>query len=228
MNKLRFLANLPIFVDNISIYSPTLRNIAEIGYEQYQLIISSLIISKEQLTESSLSDVKDNYDALLYIIRKVEGFESNFLNSLFFISKMNFVPHIQNGETYFVGDNVILFRNNYDSFVQSVKYSCNLNVEKIEELDEFDKQVLAMEKKIQEEQSKNIEQPSFEDLISAVANIDGNGLNIINIWDLNIYQFYEQLHRGQLKEQYRWNLKQLLAGAKPDDIHLESYFKNIK
>jgi len=76
--------------------------------------------------------------------------------------------------------------------------------------------------------NKDTEQPNFEDLISSVANFDGNGLNIINIWDLNVYQFYEQLQRGQMKEQYRWNLQQLLVGVNPDNIKLESYLKNIK
>ena len=228
MNKLKLLANLPIYVDKIPIYSPILRNIAEIGLEQYGLLLTYSAITKEGLSDSAKIDVKNNYDALIGVLNSAKEIMDIILCGLYFFTKVEFQPKILDNDLMFINEDIILNRNNYDSFVHNIKLTNRLDVENTEELDEFDRIVLEQEKKIAEAYNKNIEQPNFEDLISAVANFDGNGLNIINIWDLNIYQFYEQLQRGQLKETYKWNLQQLLAGAKPDDIKLESYLKNIK
>lgn len=228
MNKLKLLANLPIYVDKIPIYSPLLKNLAEVTLEQYGLLLTYSTITVESLIESTRYDVKSNFDALISVLNATEGVMNLFLTGLFFFTKIEFLPEILDDDLIFIYEDIVLNRNNYDSFVYNVKFVNRMETENAEELDEFDRRVLEQEKKINDAYNRNTEQPNFSDLISAVANFDGNGLNIINIWDLNIYQFYEQLQRGQMKEQYRWNLQQLLAGAKPDDINLESYLKNIK
>ena len=228
MSKLKLMANLPIYVDKIPIHSPTLKSIAEVEFNQYQLLLTYCVITKECLIDSS-KVLKSNYDAFIDTIDSTEGVLEVVLWGLYFFTKIEFEPKILDGDLVFVKENVVLRRNNYDYFVDAIKFVNHIEIEDSdEELDEFDRRIKEAEKKINEALNKNVEQPNFEDLISAVANIDGNGLNIINIWDLNIYQFYEQLHRGQLKETFKWNQKLLLAGAKPDDIKLESYFKNIK
>lgn len=229
MNKLKLLANLPIYVDKIPIYSPLLKQIAEIGLEKYGIILTCGTIVKDILINSEQLKINNNYDALLYAINQNKESFATFLYSLLFFTKIEFEVKIENKDIVFIKDDVKLDRNNYDKFVQVVKLVNKLAIdENNEELDEFDRKILEMEKKIEELQGKNSDKLTFADLISCVANFDGNGLNIINIWDLNVYQFYEQLQRGQLKEQYRWNLKLLLAGAKPDNIKAESYLQNIK
>ena len=224
MNKLRLLANLPLYVDKIPVYSPLLREIAEIGLEQYGILLAYCVIEKEGVIDSVKLEVKNNYDALIYVINSTEGIMDIILCGLYFFTKVNFQPKILNNDLIFIKEDIVLNRINYDSFINNIRFSNRLEVGNIEELDEFDKRVLEAEKKINEVLNKDTEQPNFEDLISSVAN----GLNIINIWDLNVYQFYEQLQRGQMKEQYRWNLQQLLVGVNPDNIKLESYLKNIK
>jgi len=229
MNKLRLMANLPIYVDKIPIYSPILKEIAEIGFEKYGIILTCGTIVKDILIDAESLGITNNYDALIYAINQNKESFGTFLYSLFFFTKIEFNVKLVDNDLIFEKNDIILNRNNYDLLVNSIKLANKLEVEDDEkELDEFDRRVLEMEKKIKEAQNKNIEKLTFADLISCVANFDGNGLNIINIWDLNVYQFYEQLQRGQLKEQYRWNLKLLLAGAEPDNIKAESYLQNIR
>jgi len=228
MNKLRLMANLPLYVDNIPIHSPLLRDIAEIGFEKYGIVLTCGTITKDIVIDAEKLGINSNYDALIYIIDQSKESFSTFLYSMLFFTKIEFNAKILNNDLVFVKDEIILNRDNYDYLVKTIKYSNKLEVEDVEELDEFDRKVMEMEKKISEAQNKNSEKLKFADLVSCVANFDGNGLNIINIWDINVYQFYEQLQRGQLKEQYQWNLKSLLAGAKPDNINTESYLKNIK
>jgi len=52
MNKLRLLANLPLYVDKIPIYSPLLREIAEIGFEKYGIILTCGTIVKDILIDA--------------------------------------------------------------------------------------------------------------------------------------------------------------------------------
>jgi len=230
MNKLRLLANLPLYVDKIPIYSPLLREIAEIGFEKYGIILTCGTIVKDILIDAEKLGITNNYDALIFAINQNKESFGTFLYSLFFFTKIEFGAKLIDNDLVFVKDDIVLDRNNYDLLVTSIKLANKLEVENTEELDEFDRRVMEAEKKLKELQNNNnsSEKLTFADLISCVANFDGNGLNIINIWDLNVYQFYEQLQRGQLKEQYRWNLKLLLAGAKPDNIKTESYLQNIK
>lgn len=226
MYKMKLLANLPIYVDKIPIYSPTLKRIAELDKEQYSACLSSCIITKDSLTEKNELD-QDNFDVLIRLCIQ-HGLISNFLFSLFYFTKLEFNIQEKDNDIVFCSGEMELNRYNYNSFIKSVKYVNCLESYEEAELDEFDKRCLEMERKIQEQQSYGKDKPELEDLISAVANMDGNGLNIMNIWDLNIYQFYEQLQRGQLKEQYYLAIKQLLAGAKPEEVKIESYFKTIK
>lgn len=231
MNKLRLMANLPIYVDGIPIYSPTLLEIADKGQQQYILNMNYCTVSKEQI-EVKLDKEIEDYDVLLSMIYNHGEFLNYFLEALFYFTKMDFAvaSSIVDRDIVFVnikGD-AILHRNNYHTFMKIIKYVNCIDEPDMEELDEFDRLLLEREKKVLEAQNKNVERPNFEDLISAVANMDGNGLNIINIWQLNIYQFYEQLKRGQMKEGYRLAIKQLLAGAKSEDVEVKSYLSNIE
>lgn len=218
---------MPIYVDDIPIYSPTLKSIAELGKEQYSACLSSCIITKDSLIEKTdVNTDKDDFDTLLRLCFE-HGLIHNFLFSLFYFTKLKFTVQEKCNDIVFVSGKLELNRNNYNFFIKSVKYvNCLESIDE-KELDEFDRRCLEMEKKIQEQQNFS-GRPELEDLISSVANISDNGLNIINIWDLNIYQFYEQLQRGQLKEQYFLAIKKLLAGAKPEEVKIESYFKTIK
>ena len=127
-----------------------------------------------------------------------------------------------------IQDQRIINKKNYDEIIKVIKIvNCIDDLNDEEEMDEFDRVVAEMERKIKEQQSKNQDNLSLATLISSVANMDGNGLNILNIWDLTIYQFYDQLKRGQAKEQYFIKLKAILAGAKPEDINLEHYMKKL-
>jgi len=226
MYKLRLLANLPIFTDKIPIYSPILKNIADFGKEQYSICLSSCIISRDNIIVKSEKD-KDDYDTLLRICLE-QGFLMDFLYSLFYFTKLEFKAQKKDRDIVFISGDIELNRHNYNSFINNIKYANCLNVEETGDMDEFDRQCAEMEKKIAQAQNKNQEPVELEDLISAVANMEGNGLSIINIWDLNIYQFYNQLKRGQMKENYFLSIKQLLAGAKPEEVKIESYFKTIK
>jgi len=228
MDRLALLAGIPIRVDNLSIYSPKLKEIADIGKEAYQKVLQLSTITKNIMINKT-DNIHDDYDALLTIIYSDEEAIKWLLFSLKFFTKVEFKLEMYNDDLIFRNENMIINRTNYKEFINAVKISNGIKIDEDDaNLDEFDRKCLEMEKKIAEEQNKNSESIELEDLISILANISDNGLNIFNIWDLTIFQFKEQLTRGQLKETYNLQLKQLLAGASPDDIQIESYYKSIK
>jgi hypothetical protein len=227
LTKLKPLAKKPIYVDNIPIYSPLLIDIAEIGHNEYLKHLGLCTISKERLSDKieNINNIAD-YDILLHCII-TDNLVSDYLKSLTFFTHIEFKLMEKDNDILFYRDNYMLNRSNYLQFIKTVKYLNCLDVEDEEELDEFDRRVKEAEKKIREAQSENGERIEFADLISSVTNMDGNDLNILNIWDLNIFQLYDQFQRGQLKEGYRLGIKQLLAGAKAEDVQLEHYIKTI-
>lgn len=224
----RLLAKLPIFVDNIPIHSPQLIDIADVGMKNYQEKVSSCIIDKKILANSIGSDI-DDYDVFLMFLFQHSEFIVSFLESLHFFTKNKFEVVEQDKDLFFFcGDDVVLGRHNYKNFVNLIKVAnCIEGVETEKELDEFDRRVLEAEKKIKEAENQSGEHVPFKDLISSVANMGDNNLNILNIWDLNIFTFYDQLKRGQKKEAYFIALKQLLAGVEPKEVKLDYYIKKL-
>lgn len=234
LSKLKLMANLPIYNDNIPIYSPTLLSMADIDQEQYGKYVNYCIISKERL-QSPIENEKeyDDYDILLEQLYSQTEFLIDFLEALFYFTKIKFgvASYRTDKDIVFVNNSgqIELNRKNYSSFIKGIKYvNCLHEEENVEEMDEFDRELARAEKVVTDAQNKNIEHPTLEDLISSVANMDGNGLSIINIWNLNIYQFYEQLKRGQMKEGFRLAIQQLLAGAKSEEVEVKSYLTNIE
>ena len=172
MNKLRLLANLPLYVDKIPVYSPLLREIAEIGLEQYGILLAYCVIEKEGVIDSVKLEVKNNYDALIYVINSTEGIMDIILCGLYFFTKVNFQPKILNNDLIFIKEDIVLNRINYDSFINNIRFSNRLEVGNIEELDEFDKRVLEAEKKINEVLNKAIRK-SQELAAKELMNVSG-------------------------------------------------------
>lgn len=235
--SLRLLTNrLPLYADNIPIYSPLLINIADIGFEKYNGYLYKCTLGEDSLIEKP-SEPVDDFDILLYLVINQEGALIDFLNALKFFTKLNFeIGQYGNDVLFFCVENLIdrcfysefttINRHNYNKFSQIIKVAnCMKNIEPEEEMDEFDREALKWEKKIAEKESEEGVHVPFKDLVSSVANMDDNGLNILNIWDINIFSFYEQMKRGQMKEKYFIGLKQLLAGAEAKDVDLEYYIQ---
>lgn len=235
----RMLARLPIEVKsnpfNIPVYSPSLINIANIGIEQYQKYMQTCVIGKEQLDEDGSSEVTD-YDVLLFFLLKNIQLNQDenvdtikqFINALKFFTKCDFMIRENGDDIEFINGDFTLNRNNYSEFRDIIKVSNCLDIDKKEEdMDEFDKIAAQIEKEMKEAEGGSGTDIPWKDLVSSVANMPNNNLNIINIWDINIYTFYEQMKRGQMYEAYNLGLKQILAGADPKNIKLEHYIAKI-
>lgn len=227
-NKLRLLTNkLPIMVGNIPVYSPLLIDLAEIGLGGYNEYMSICTIGVNALSEIPDEDI-DDFMILMSFVLQQEGFYQKLLDALHFFTKLEF--DIRNDEDtlcLFCGD-IVLDTNNYNEFMSAIKFvTCVKDDVPEDELDEYDKIALEIEREIAEMQNNNKELPTLQDMISAICNMDGNGLSVLNVWDINVFSFYEQLKRGQAKEAYFLGFKQLLAGADSKEVELDYYMKKL-
>ena len=63
------------------------------------------------------------------------------------------------------------------------------------------------------------------DMISSLC-IYNVGYNLTNVWDLTIYQLYNQFQKCQRKDDYDKNYQALLAGADKTKIKIKSWIKD--
>ena len=85
-----------------------------------------------------------------------------------------------------------------------------------EEDDEIITDDLEMKKKFEEARKK-----------LKLAKAKARGYTLFNVWDLTIYQLYDQFKRLQLKEDYETGTQMLLAGVDSKKVDLQYWIKKI-
>lgn len=249
--KGKALANLPCNINNISIYPLTLRQIMDVSEKKYYYYLKILTITaKDLLNASDELDDKDievikkmnNFDTLMINFSTNTTFQENILQafSLFLCKnheKVNFISDGR-GMYFYIEDekkNKIINRQNFDDIIQVIKIqnSVEYDEEKYNPTNKnvanFIKKMNKLKRKTENIKIKNGDSLELLDLISILAS-KGNGLNIINIWDLNMYMFKDQLVRLQLNENYsiqKYLLGNSFAGASID-LKNNTYFCKIK
>lgn len=146
---------------------------------------------------------------------------------------------LPNGKTIAVKDFFYLNQENFSEFQSIIRL---INFSEEEEDDEIVTDNLEMKKKFEEarkklklakakakaeqaakNKGKGIELP---DIISSLCAY-GMGYTLFNVWDLTIYQLYDQFKRLQLKEDYETGTQMLLAGVDSKKVDLQYWIKKI-
>jgi len=130
-------------------------------------------------------------------------------------------------------DLTLVHRDNFDDIVQIVKLQNYL--EGIEDKDKEKEPKFANEeaRKLYEQMQKNKKKVAeikkrqsenndegeidFVDMISAVS-AKSNSINKFNVWDLTLYQFYDEYRRLDVIDEYNFGIQAMLAGAKNINI----------
>lgn len=223
--EMKLLAGLPAYVDNVPVYSPRLKRIAKIDDSVYSLYLYLCI-------NENLNPIFMTHKCKFYNICHTysEDMWDFFVQALEFFTGEIFCKHKQDGENFLISENSVLHKNNFDEFVNLVKFANGFSDEKenkIKRNAELDRKIEEAKRKINERLNKKEELGNdirIIDLVSVLASKHHN-LNIINIWRLNIYQFNDQFKQMQLIENYDIGIRQLLAGADKKDVKLEYYIK---
>lgn len=246
LNYFELLSPEPIQVENVGgIISPTLHNIASIGYSTYQIYLSILLMDSKNILAMKEESEKDG---LLAEEEQQNSFET-------FVSIPQFRDTLQKMLNFFIKEEVIysppsnsfivqneagelvgtVTKNNFSTVSNMICQRNSINTRQNEDLSKVkSKKALAImeklnkgraEKNKQNKADKNME---LGNIISAVAN-KSQSLNILNIWDLTIFQLWDCFAR--LNNNTLYDIQSISVatwGNKDNYFDSAAWFKKIE
>lgn len=237
----------PIQIQNVGgIISPTLRDISSIGYNTYQYYLSILLI-----------DLKTHFTMLgqekQYALLSDEQKSHINIFELLTANKESCIA-LQDILNFFIKEDVI-YDPNYNEFIiqndgkniglitkeiypQVCDVICQRNCIKSKQEDNISKvkskKALEILKKLQKGRNEKAKQTKADknmelgNIISAVAN-KSQSLNILNIWDITVYQLWDCFSRLTNNNIYNIQSMSVAAwGDKDKQFDATAWFKRIE
>lgn len=231
--KLRLLSGSSFFVDDISINPKKLNEIVDVGYMEYNQHLNLVSVELESLIDPEKTKDFDEIKAKLTVsdiifLSKQQEFIDLFLNGLGFFLEDK-VEFMEDG-TLLVGEGgsegiKIINRDQFVEIIDIIKYqNCVLSVEgKPNPKDDKAKSILEKIKKAKEKLKKKYDGDNidFTDLVSAVTT-KSNTYNKTNVWDLTIYQFYDEYKRLEAITGFETSILAMVNGAEVNLKHWSS------
>ena len=250
-NVLKFQCGCPVFVgkDVCALFSPTLREIAEVGYDTFLKYIAVLTNGKPDA-----KDAEGNGKEAMKLLAKLTDFQYLILLAMqdkevneMVKSAFRFFTHENVAFSWepakiIVGEPVeerIIDEAVYSEFRALLRRMCFIEVSESDIILRDDdseatrrlklqmlrnRELVAKAKARQNRQEASDIQ--FTDLVGSVA-LGVSGLNGVVIWDMTYYMFQDQLKRMGWKEQYQLNQRAALAGAKLKKDQLQYWIRTI-
>lgn len=216
----------------------TLRQIIKYGYSNY--------LTKLQLMTLEANDL---------LGEKLEGFDVNVFDIYVELSGDEIRQEVESAlELFFqdkviidkeekiiiIGDDVetarVIDRDNFDLVREVIKFQNCIKVvgkdaivvqeeseavRRIREKLQKGKETVAKIKREEDDSEVDID---ISDIISAVSS-KSNSLNKITVYDLTLYQLYEEIKRLEMIDQYYLGIKSLMAGAK--EVNLKHWSNKL-
>lgn len=246
-NYFDLLSPEPMKLQNIgSIVSPTLRSISSIGgYDTYQYYLSILLLDLKtylnMIGKPEQYNLMSNQDKLKFNIFDLipnEQFCSLLQDILNFFIKED-VIYSQEKKFYIVKDNEqivgVITRDNYNIICDLICQRNCIKSNQEEDLSKIkSKKTLEILKKLKkgraekEKISKADKNMELGNIISAVAN-KSQSLNILNIWDLTIFQIWDCFARLNNNNIYDIQSMSVAAwGDKDNHFDATAWLKRIE
>ena len=244
---LKFQKGGPVFIDDIcAVYSATLGEIVDIGYDQFQQYLSILTITKPSSIKNdaelnellmSLSD----FQYLLLLVSSDPQINSLVKSAFYFFTHYNATFSLE-PPAIIIGpleEKHVLDEQHFYDFQHILKrmYFIEQEGEEIIIYDDDSPAVKKLKMKMRENREKVARAKAkkaaqeksdmkLSDLIGSMT-LNNCGLNILNIWDITYYAFHDQLKRMGWRDQFNINQKAALAGAKINKSQLKHWMRSI-
>ena len=208
IDKLKLLAgDEKIEIDGIVFKQPKLRNIKDIGLQVYYAYLSFLLVSAEEylisIKREDLIPFFKQHNLTMFDIYRDNPYERQFfIEALSFFIDGEIV--FKNGE-FLINDIHVINKEIYQKILEIIAEINCLKVNKQQETYANEKARKIAEKIQQAKQKRSNVQSkdsvSLPDIISAVASRK-ESLNLLNIWDLTIYQLYDHYNRLIVEDEF--------------------------
>jgi len=227
----QYLNHLCISIDSFNIDEETKNKLIKEKTTSFMLILSLCI---QDDTNQFLEIMTD---ALKFFLKK-EVILIPYLNG-FFIGTMNDLENIlnnikdENDLIKIFQEKGFINNDNYEVFKKVIMLQNCIEIKSTDEkkyandkAKEIAEKLKKAKEKINKIKAKQGEILSLYDLVSAFsANSKSN--NIIDVWEMSIYQFNDQFKRMQMIEEYNIGIRSLLAGADSNKINLKHWITKI-
>lgn len=229
--NLRLLAGLPIKVENIQIKPKNIREIVDFGYLRYNQLLSLLVSKVEDMVDTEKLKLPEGttvFDVVL--ASQNEELISGFIDALcFFFDESTFDFDEQLGliigeQKDTTEDTKYINHKNFEQVVDIIKHQNCVNTPKDKEFKPKGKKaskILEKLKKgreaVQKAKSKDGNDIDFQSIVSAVST-KSNSINKLNVWDLTIYQLYDEFKRLEMITGYDTSILAMLNGAEIKDL----------
>ena len=243
-SKSDLLSKAPLDFHGLTIYKPTLNEIQQIGFDNYnrytaRITLSILDIAKFLEEQRIGGDVPS---PLHFTIDTCNGNPIAFLElQIAFFTYLR-KPIEISGDTIVIIDeqpdkNFVLDESNFNEFQEVILMINKMyDVEEEREIispneklkQKFIKARLKLREAKKREREKNSQKGdgiTLPDIISSLCAY-GIGYTMLNVWDLTIYQLYDQFEKVTGKDRYDKDYAAILAGADAKKIKLKNWMTN--
>ncbi|WP_342422357.1 hypothetical protein [Paenibacillus sp. FSL E2-0178] len=220
--ELKLLLGQPVSLSGINIYSPLLKDIVSVGYDKYNHALSSLLFNKSRFPD--LKDLKEsNFDLFTYFYIHDEAFKDaiEMASRLMFRDEI-ILEVLDESPRFKVGDFFICSENFSD--IQKV-IKCANKVPDTSDKEEFNpanSKAKEFIDKIMGDRAKKPQKKPVSNLHSLISGLSWKSpnINILNISDLTIYQFYDGYYRLENIDHYN-NIMNGIYSGKVDSTKIK-------
>lgn len=242
--EMRLLSGDAIFVGDIPVKPLKLRSISQVGYSNFQKSINMISMSLDDMIEAiddfemqaHLKAERHLYKVFdMYMLHEdIQEIVTGAFKLLFQTENVIIDGELLDDMSVVIDDEYVINRENFDEIVNIIQLQNNPE-KSIDDDDEYNpanevaKNIAEKLKKSREivKKSKALESDGdglvVPDIISAVSAMS-NSLNKLNIWDLTIYQLYDEFARLTKIDNYRLQVK---ASMWSSDVEVEHWSEPI-
>ena len=245
---LKCLSGSPVFLEDVcAIYPAKLREIVEVGYDNFNQYLQILTMEKpvlEKKEESELVNFLNNLSDFQYFL-----IMTSMDDEVHQKAKEAFRFFIHESVTFSLEPAQIVVGPLQEKHLitEEMFYSLRQILKRMYWLEQEGEEIIIYEddlphvKNLKLQMKKNRERVAkakakkrqqegsdvkTSDLFASVA-VGNCGLNIENIWNITYYAFHDQLKRMGWRDQFNINNRAALAGAKVKESQLKHWIKSI-
>ena len=245
---LKFQCGTPVLLDDIcAIYPVTLKEIVEVGYNNFQQYLGVLTASKP-------NNKKNEDEELVKLLEELSDFQY-----LLFISSIDLQTNkiLKDAFQFFTHEEIKIILDPAQIVVGPLEEKHLLTEDKFYEFQSILRRMYFIEiegeeiiinkddppavralkmkmrenrEKVRRAKAKKAEREKtdlkFSDLIGSIT-INNCGLNMDNIWNITYYAFHDQLKRMGWRDQFNINNQAAMAGAKLKKSQLKHWMRSI-
>lgn len=244
---LKFQRGGPVFIEDIcAVYSLTLGEIIDVGYDKFQQYLSLLTATKptdikgDNEFNKMLSEISD-FQYLLFI-SSIDMTVNSLLKEAFYFFTRSDISIVLDPPQIIIGpldekraldeahfyDLQRILRRMY--FLESEGDEIVIYEDDLPATKRLKAQMRKNREKVRRAKAAKAAQEKSDlkmsDLIGSMT-LNGCGLNMENIWNITYYAFHDQLKRMGWRDQFNINQQAALAGAKIDKSQLKHWMRSI-